>query len=72
MKKLRDYQIKNADEGTQILNKFGLVYLQHTQRTGKTLTALKIAENINSKKVIFIFRKQYICKGFLFNFVGRS
>jgi hypothetical protein len=60
MKKLRDYQIKNADEGTQILNKYGLVYLQHTQRTGKTLTALKIAENINSKKVIFITKKKAI------------
>lgn len=60
MKKLRDYQIKNAEECTDILNKYGLVYLQHTQRTGKTLTALQIAENINSKKVIFITKKKAI------------
>ena len=50
MKELRDYQIKNANECTEILNKYGIVYLQHTQRTGKTLTALQIAENIKSKK----------------------
>jgi superfamily II DNA or RNA helicase len=60
MKKLRDYQIKNSNECTDILNKYGLVYLQHTQRTGKTLTALQIAENIKATKVIFITKKKAI------------
>lgn len=60
MKELRDYQIKNANECTEILNKYGIVYLQHTQRTGKTLTALQIAENIKATKVIFITKKKAI------------
>jgi hypothetical protein len=60
MKKLRDYQIKNANECTDILNKYGLVYLQHTQRTGKTLTALQIAENTTAKNVLFITKKKAI------------
>lgn len=74
MKELRDYQIKNANECTEILNEYGLVYLQHTQRTGKTLTALKIAENVNSKLVLFITKKKAIdsiksdFKDFKFNY----
>ena len=60
MKQLRDYQIKNANECTEILNKYGLVYLQHTQRTGKTLTALQIANNIKSQRVLFITKKKAI------------
>lgn len=60
MFELRDYQIKNANECTEILNKYGLVYLQHEMRLGKTLTALQIAKNINSKKVLFITKKKAI------------
>ena len=60
MKQLRDYQIKNANECTEILTKYGIVYLQHTQRTGKTLTALQIADNIKATKVIFITKKKAI------------
>ena len=58
MKELRDYQIKNSKECTDILNKYGLVYLQHTVRTGKTATALQIAKNINANKVLFITKKK--------------
>ena len=57
---LRDYQIKNANECTEILNKYGLVYLQHTQRTGKTLTALQIAKNVNAISVLFLTKKKAI------------
>jgi hypothetical protein len=57
---LRKYQINNALECTQILNKYGLVYLQHTQRTGKTLTALQIANNVNAKSVLFLTKKKAI------------
>ena len=60
MFELRDYQIKNANECTDILNEYGLVYLQHTQRTGKTLTALQIAKNVKSKSVLFITKKKAI------------
>jgi hypothetical protein len=57
---LRKYQIDNANECTEILNKYGLVYLQHTQRTGKTLTALQIAKNVNAKSVLFLTKKNAI------------
>ena len=57
---LRKYQIDNAKECTEILNKYGLVYLQHTQRTGKTLTALQIAKNVNAKSVLFLTKKKAI------------
>ena len=57
---LRPYQIDNAKECTEILNKYGLVYLQHTQRTGKTLTALQIAKNVNAKSVLFLTKKKAI------------
>jgi hypothetical protein len=57
---LRKYQIDNANECTEILNKYGLVYLQHTQRTGKTLTALQIAKNVNAKSVLFLTKKKAI------------
>ena len=57
---LRKYQIDNAKECTEILNKYGLVYLQHTQRTGKTLTALQIANNVNAKSVLFLTKKKAI------------
>jgi superfamily II DNA or RNA helicase len=60
MFELRDYQIKNAKECTEILNKYGLVYLQHTQRTGKTLTALQIAENVKASNVLFVTKKKAI------------
>jgi len=75
MLELRDYQIKNALECAEILNKYGLVYLQHTQRTGKTLTALKICENVNANNVLFVTKKKAIesIKGdfndFKFNYV---
>ena len=57
---LRKYQIQNALECTEILNKYGLVYLQHTQRTGKTLTSLQIANNVNAKSVLFLTKKKAI------------
>ncbi len=60
MFELRDYQIKNANECTEILNKYGLVYLQHTQRTGKTLTALQIGKNINANSILFVTKKKAI------------
>ena len=75
LKVLRDYQVKNSNECTDIINKYGLVYLQHTVRTGKTATALQIAKNINTNKVLFITKKKAIdsilsdFKDFNFNYV---
>lgn len=51
---LRDYQIKNSQNGNEILNKHNLVYLSMQVRTGKTLTALEICNLQNAKKVLFI------------------
>lgn len=52
--KLRDYQIKLSDKGTEILKNKGLVYLVMEVRTGKTLTALQTAENFGAKRVLFL------------------
>jgi hypothetical protein len=71
---LRDYQVQNAKESTEILNRLGIVYLQHEQRSGKTLTALKIASNVNANNVLFLTKKKAISsiigdhKDFNFNF----
>ena len=58
--KLRDYQKNNAKECTEIILKYGLVYLQHEVRCGKTLTALQIAKNVNAKKILFLTKKKAI------------
>lgn len=58
MLELRNYQLQNAKEATEILNDLGLVYLQHEQRSGKTLTALQIAKNINAQSVLFLTKKK--------------
>lgn len=60
MLELRNYQLQNAKEATEILNDLGLVYLQHEQRSGKTLTALQIAKNINAQSVLFLTKKKAI------------
>ena len=71
---LRQSQLDNAEQCTDILNKYGLVYLQHQMRTGKTLTALQIAKNINSQSVLFLTKKKAIesvlsdFKAFNFNY----
>lgn len=58
MKQLRDYQIKNSQNGNEILNKYNLVYLSMQVRTGKTLTALEICNLQNANKVLFITKKK--------------
>lgn len=60
MKKLRPYQITNALECGMILTAYGIVYMQHTQRTGKTLTALETARLCKAKKVLFLTKKKAI------------
>ena len=60
MKKLRKTQIENAITCNSILQNFGLVYLQHEMRTGKTLTALETARLCKAKKVLFLTKKKAI------------
>jgi len=50
---LRDYQVEIRDEGVMIIEEYGLLYLTMEVRTGKTLTALSIAEEIRCKRVLF-------------------
>ena len=54
MLQLREYQIRLAKEGTEILKQKGLVYYCFAVRTGKTLTALQTAENYGAKNVLFL------------------
>ena len=58
--KLRDYQIKNALECFEILKEKKIVYLQHSVRTGKTLTALEIARLYKANRVLFLTKKKAI------------
>jgi len=57
---LRDYQIELSDKATEILNKYGLVYLAMEVRTGKTLTAFATAHKFGAKKVLFVTKKKAI------------
>jgi SNF2 family DNA or RNA helicase len=57
---LRDYQKEIVSKGTTILKKYGFVYLAMEVRTGKTLTSLSIADNINAGNVLFITKKKAI------------
>ena len=60
MFELRDYQTKNALECFDILKKNNIVYLQHSVRTGKTLTALEIAKLTKLKRVLFLTKKKAV------------
>ena len=57
---LRDYQIRLAKEGTEILKQKGLVYYCFAVRTGKTLTALQTAKLFQAKRVLFLTKKKAI------------
>ena len=54
MVKLRDYQVRIANEATKILSECGFVYLNLQVRLGKTLTALETCKLYGAKKVLFI------------------
>jgi hypothetical protein len=58
--KFRDYQKDIIRSGTEILNKFGFLYLAMEVRTGKTLTSLGIAEKISSSNVLFLTKKKAV------------
>jgi hypothetical protein len=60
MKKLRDYQIKLASDGCEILQRKKIVYLAMEVRTGKSATALEIAKLYDAKKVLFLTKKRAI------------
>jgi len=55
---LRDYQNDIVVRGTDILNEYKILYLSMEVRTGKTLTALTIANDY--KNVLFVTKKKAI------------
>lgn len=52
--KLRDYQVRLAKEGCEILQRLKIVVYAFQVRTGKTLTALQTAQNYGAKSVLFV------------------
>lgn len=53
----RLHQVQQSDEGLAILRAYGIVYLGSEERTGKTLTAILIAEKSNATRVLVITKK---------------
>jgi hypothetical protein len=51
---LRNYQTRLSKEAAEILQRKKIVYLAMEVRTGKTITALKTAENYGAKNVLFL------------------
>ena len=60
-----DSQIQGAKEGYEILKKHSIVYFAWEERTGKSLTALLIAEEANVIKVLIITKKGKPSDGWL-------
>ena len=57
---LRDYQNKIVEQGYSKLMQFNMVYLSMEVRTGKTLTALSLADKFSCKNVLFVTKKKAI------------
>jgi hypothetical protein len=56
----RDYQLEIIAKGTEVINKYGFVYLAMEVRTGKTLTSLGICENLKPMRILFVTKKKVI------------
>ena len=56
--KFREYQTRIIEEGTNIINKYGLLYLAMEVRTGKTLTSLGICQAVGVDRVLFLLRRK--------------
>jgi len=57
---LRDYQVEIVEKACEIINRHNMVYLAMEVRTGKTLTALAIAEKLGIGMVLFVTKKKAI------------
>lgn len=60
MFQFRPYQTNIIKQATRILYNSNFVYLTMEVRTGKTLTALGVAQELNAKRVLFITKKKAI------------
>jgi len=56
----REYQTEIIKQGVDIISKHGFLYLAMEVRTGKTLTSLGIANEINAGDVLFVTKKKAI------------
>ena len=54
MVRLRDYQQRISDQAMDILKGSGLVYLAMECRTGKTITAMSVAQKYGAKSVLVV------------------
>ena len=52
------HQISLAEQGLSILKKYGIVYLAMEERTGKSLTAILMAETSLAKRILIITKKK--------------
>ncbi len=55
---LRQYQRAIVNRAKDILGKHNFVYLAMEVRTGKTITSLKIAEEVGARSVLFLTKKK--------------
>ena len=60
MIEFRDYQKNIISQGTEILKGKGFLYLAMEVRTGKTLTSLGIADQMDVEHVLFLTKKKAI------------
>jgi hypothetical protein len=58
MMKLRPYQLDIVERGSDILLSHSILYLAMEVRTGKTITALSIAQKVKALSVLFVTRKK--------------
>jgi hypothetical protein len=57
---LRDYQIDIATHGAAIVRDHGMLYLSMEVRTGKTLTAMAVAQTYGAAHVLFCTKKKAV------------
>ena len=58
--KFRKYQIEIINKAFDVLVKYGFVYLSMQVRTGKTLTAMGIAQKLGVDNMLFVTKKKAI------------
>lgn len=57
---LRDYQNEIVEQGIEILEEHGFLYLAMEVRTGKTLTSLSICDELGVRNVLFVTKKKAV------------
>lgn len=53
-----DHQIQLAKDGLAILQQYGIAYLAAEERTGKTLSAILIAEQMKAQRILVVTKKK--------------